>query len=316
MPSDPAEVLRSRGLRVTPQRRAILGAFSDRAEEHLSADEVHALASATIAELGRGTVYATLAELTELGVLGALGSPEPVRYEINTQPHQHFRCRLCLRLYDVELPAPPTAALERAGFTVDGVAVVAEGVCAACGAYGRGLTDGVAAIHDDRQVSDEVTSTLACARHETSLGPVLMAASGDGMVRIAFEEHADFDAFSERAATRRGGKDARGRLDVSRRAIDAYLAGDQTPSDEVVDWAGVEPGDRAALEATRRIPWGELRSYHRLGTDLGPYECGYVMGTNPMPFLFPCHRVTRGSEIPDAYLGGGERRRRLLELER
>ena len=40
------------------------------------------------------------------------------------------------------------------------------------------------------------------------------------------------------------------------------------------------------------------------------------MGTNPMPFLFPCHRVTRGSEIPDAYLGGDERRRRLLELER
>ena len=103
---DPGELLRARGLRVTPQRRAILGAFSRDAAEHLSADEIHARAAAVVPELGRGTVYATLAELTELGLLAARGSPEPVRYETNTEPHQHFRCRLCLRLFDVELADP------------------------------------------------------------------------------------------------------------------------------------------------------------------------------------------------------------------
>ena len=103
---DAGDLLRARGLRVTPQRRAILGAFSHGADEHLSADEIHARAAAVVPELGRGTVYAALAELTELGLLAARGSPEPVRYETNTEPHQHFRCRLCLRLFDVALADP------------------------------------------------------------------------------------------------------------------------------------------------------------------------------------------------------------------
>ena len=55
---DPGELLRARGLRVTPQRRAILGAFSSGAAEHLSADEIHARAAAVVPELRRGTVYA------------------------------------------------------------------------------------------------------------------------------------------------------------------------------------------------------------------------------------------------------------------
>ena len=36
------------------------------------------------------------------GLLAAFGTPEPVRYETNTEPHDHFRCRLCLRLFDLD----------------------------------------------------------------------------------------------------------------------------------------------------------------------------------------------------------------------
>ena len=67
---------------------------------------MHARAAAVVPEIGRGTVYATLAELTELGLLAATGSPEPTRYETNAEPHEHFRCRLCLRTFDVDLAAP------------------------------------------------------------------------------------------------------------------------------------------------------------------------------------------------------------------
>lgn len=98
-----ARMLRERALRVTPQRRAILQAFRGRGEEHLSADEVLSRASAAVPEIGRGTVYSTLAELTELGLLASVGNPEPVRYETNLDPHDHFQCCLCLRLFDVEL---------------------------------------------------------------------------------------------------------------------------------------------------------------------------------------------------------------------
>src|ERR1700709_67409 len=124
--ADPGALLRARGLRVTPQRRAILGAFTGAPTEPLSAAEVHARASATVPEVSRGTVYAALAELTELGLLAAVGSPEPVRYETNTRAHQHFRCRLCLRLFDITLDAAATDELRGAGFLVERVAVTAE----------------------------------------------------------------------------------------------------------------------------------------------------------------------------------------------
>ena len=95
------ELLRARGLRSTPQRRAILAAFHGGPTEHLSADEVYARAAESVPDLSRGTVYATLAEFSELGLLSAFGAPEPVRYETNTTHHAHFRCRLCLRIFDL-----------------------------------------------------------------------------------------------------------------------------------------------------------------------------------------------------------------------
>ncbi|MHB8235779.1 MAG: MGMT family protein [Solirubrobacteraceae bacterium] len=40
------------------------------------------------------------------------------------------------------------------------------------------------------------------------------------------------------------------------------------------------------------------------------------MGANPLPIVFPCHRVTRGRETPETFVGGLERRRWLELLER
>ena len=84
--NDIADLLRRNSLRVTPQRRAILQAFRGASDEHLSADEVISRASVAVPEIGRGTVYATLAEFAELGVLGSVGNPEPIRYETNVVP--------------------------------------------------------------------------------------------------------------------------------------------------------------------------------------------------------------------------------------
>src|SRR6202000_1829465 len=125
---DVAGLLRRHQLRVTPQRRAILHAFRGTPDEHLSAEEVLSRASQAVPEIGRGTVYATLAEFAELGVLGAVGNPEPIRYETNVAPHDHFRCRLCLRLFDVALGDRETRHRPLEGYTIESIAVQAEGV--------------------------------------------------------------------------------------------------------------------------------------------------------------------------------------------
>ena len=184
--ADARDLLRRSGLRVTAQRRAILDAFRGGIAEHLSADEVHARASAAVPEIGRGTVYATLAELTELGLLGSVGNPEPVRYEINLGEHDHFRCRLCLRLFDVELGGRSLRDLGLTGFTLEHVAVVAEGVCAECHDYERGLAEAAETIRVRPLMTDGDLSGLACARVQSPVGELALAASGEGIVRVAF----------------------------------------------------------------------------------------------------------------------------------
>jgi methylated-DNA-[protein]-cysteine S-methyltransferase len=316
MAEDPGELLRRHSLRVTPQRRAILGAFAGGSTEHLSAEEVHARALRDVPELGRGTVYATLAELNELGILGSVGAPEPVRYETNSAPHHHFRCRLCMRLFDVEIEPPSTAALEKEGYAVEGLVIAAEGICTECRLYEQGLEDGARSMIEERLVGDAALAGLACSRHETPVGPLALAASDAGIVRIAFDDHADFEPLLGRARTRRGGRAARRRLDHAAAAVDSFFAGSELQADDAFDADGHSDADEDALEAVRVVPYGTTSSYDRLEVDLDPYRLGLAFGTNPMPFIFPCHRITRGNAQPSAYVGGSARRAALLQIER
>jgi Fur family transcriptional regulator, stress-responsive regulator len=307
---DPGALLRARGLRVTPQRRAILGAFSHHAAEHLSADEIHARAAAVVPELGRGTVYATLAELTELGLLAARGSPEPVRYETNTEPHQHFRCRLCLRLFDVELADPADGTVAAAGFVVEQITITAEGVCAECVDYDAGLRAG--AKRARRRPSKALPERMAATAMETVVGRLTLGATGAGVMRAVFDGHADVPAL-QAVARRRGGRAAREQLAAATNAVEAYFAG-HTAEECAIDWEWLT--DEATLRAVQAVPRASLASYDALDTPAGARERGLVLGSNPLVIFIPCHRVTRGRELPGEYVGGVERRLALCELER
>jgi Fur family transcriptional regulator, stress-responsive regulator len=307
---DAGDLLRSHGLRVTRQRRAILAAFSDAAAEHLSADEVHARAAAVVPELGRGTVYATLAELTEIGILIARGSPEPVRYETNTEAHQHFRCRLCLRLFDVEISNPPTDDLTRERFVVEQVAVTAEGVCAECVDYDRGLR---AAATRARSRPSDLPADIAAATTETPVGTLTLAATPSGVVRVVFDHHADVPALNKAIRRRRGNRSAKHHIAAAKTAVADYVAG-HSPRECQIDWDSLD--GRQTLRAVAAVPRAHEASYHLLETPADAAERGRIIGANPLAILIPCHRVTRGREVPVEYVGGAGQRQRLLEFER
>jgi Fe2+ or Zn2+ uptake regulation protein/O6-methylguanine-DNA--protein-cysteine methyltransferase len=312
---DPAARLRARGLRVTPQRRAILGAFTGASTEHLSADEVHARASATVPEVSRGTVYAALAELTELGLLAAVGSPEPVRYETNATDHQHFRCRICLRLYDVELPAVRTDRLKHAGFQVERSTVTVEGVCADCVNYGSGLEAGTTLSVSPVDTPIDLPSALACTTIDTPIGTVLLAATPAGLVRAIYDDHFEAATLRGLAARRRGGQAARGHLADATAFIDAYFADQPSPATCVVDWDALRTISVPTLQAVQAIRPGLDRSYETLGGTANPRDRGLALGTNPLAIVVPCHRVTRGREVTEAYIGGPDRKRWLRRHE-
>jgi Fe2+ or Zn2+ uptake regulation protein/O6-methylguanine-DNA--protein-cysteine methyltransferase len=314
-PEDAAQLLRRHRLRVTPQRRAILDAFRGAADEHLSAEEVLSRASTAVPEIGRGTVYATLAELAELGLVASVGTSEPVRYEINVTAHDHFHCRLCLRLFDVDFGGGELQTRPLPGYAVEDVAVRAEGLCAQCQDYERGLGDGARGIIEHPTLGEDQLAHLSCLRVASPVGDLAVAASRDGILRVAFADHADFERIGRRARTRRGSGGGRARVQALGRTFAGYFDGDRARAQDVVDWSMMPAETAALLRTVQEIPYAEPRSYHLLMAELSPYDCGLAIGADPTPLLVPCHRVCRGSVRLERYVGGLERLRFLQSLE-
>jgi len=92
-----------------------------------------------------------------------------------------------------------------------------------------------------------------------------------------------------------------------------------TVDDKIVDISALTPFEQAALRAAARIPPGEVRSYSWIATQIGRPRAaravGRVMARNPLPLLFPCHRVVDSSGDLHDYFYGREMKARLLEME-
>ncbi len=130
------DALRERGLRITPQRVAILGALR-RLANHPSAEEVFRAVRSDFPSLSLTTVYRTLETLAERGevALVHLGR-ERARFDHRTDPHHHATCTSCGRLEDVDLAEssiePGIAIPLFGGRRPRGNVVVFYGVCTPC----------------------------------------------------------------------------------------------------------------------------------------------------------------------------------------
>lgn len=89
--------------------------------------------------------------------------------------------------------------------------------------------------------------------------------------------------------------------------------------DRMVDIEDLTPFEQAALRAAAQIPPGEVRSYSWVATQIGRPRAaravGQVMARNPVPLLFPCHRVVDAQGELHNYGYGIEMKARLLKME-
>ncbi len=89
--------------------------------------------------------------------------------------------------------------------------------------------------------------------------------------------------------------------------------------DQMVDIEDLTPFEQAALRAAARIPPGEVRSYSWVASQIGRPRAaravGQVMARNPLPLLFPCHRVVDAHGELHNYGYGIEMKARLLKME-
>jgi Fur family ferric uptake transcriptional regulator len=130
-------VLRSRGLRATPQRRFVLDALERLG--HATPDKVWEQVQAVAPSLSPSTVYRTLELLEELGVVAHthLGHGAPSYHLATHADHIHLVCRRCGDIQSADVRRAQQLADEvaaRYGFVTDVGHLSLDGLCAACAA--------------------------------------------------------------------------------------------------------------------------------------------------------------------------------------
>lgn len=136
-------LLRRAGLRVTPQRIAVLEALSDAGGHHLSADDVWQRLAAASSRMDRSTAYRVLADLADVGLLTQVRFADgTARFEMQGVAHHHAVCVRCGATQDVPfaLVKPLTTALAATmGFEMAlDEPLFVRGTCATCASAAEG----------------------------------------------------------------------------------------------------------------------------------------------------------------------------------
>ena len=100
---DIAERLRAAGLRPTRQRVALARLLFDGCDRHVTAEVLHEEAIARKVPVSLATVYNTLHQFTEVGLLREVAVEGAKTYfDTNTSNHYHFFCETSGKLVDIE----------------------------------------------------------------------------------------------------------------------------------------------------------------------------------------------------------------------
>jgi methylated-DNA-[protein]-cysteine S-methyltransferase len=77
--------------------------------------------------------------------------------------------------------------------------------------------------------------------------------------------------------------------------------------------------EREVWNALRDVPYGETRTYKWMAEQVGKPHAfratGNALGKNPIPIIFPCHRIIESDGSIGGYSSGIDIKRRLLKIE-
>lgn len=155
---------------------------------------------------------------------------------------------------------------------------------------------------------------------ESPFGPLLLAATQEGLVRVAFARE-DHDAVLARLATSVSPRILRAprRLEDAARQLHEYFAGRRRAFEVPVDLRLARGFRRSVLVHLRQIPYGTTETYATVASAAGNPSAiraaASACSQNPLPLVVPCHRVVPSDGTIGRYRDGTETKQALLALE-
>ncbi|HEY0486816.1 MAG TPA: methylated-DNA--[protein]-cysteine S-methyltransferase [Mycobacteriales bacterium] len=179
----------------------------------------------------------------------------------------------------------------------------------------RRLHDRLAAAAAGAGMLDVAYRTL-----DTPVGTLLLAATEEGLVRVAYARE-DHDRVLDELARRVSPRVLRApaRLEAAARELGEYFGGRRSAFDLPLDLRLAQGFRRTVLSHLPAIGYGTTASYAAVAAAAGSPRAvravGTACATNPLPVVVPCHRVVRSDGTPGRYVGGPDAKRTLLDLE-
>jgi methylated-DNA-[protein]-cysteine S-methyltransferase len=195
---------------------------------------------------------------------------------------------------------------------------------------GNGLFDALPTVDDEANARLHARLTASAQQAglldvayrtlDTPVGELLLAATGEGLVRVAFpvQDHA---AVLERLAATVSPRILRSpaRLDDASRQLDEYFAGRRMVFQLPLDLRLASGFRRTVLAHLPEIAYGHTESYAQVASAAGSPRAVRAVGTacamNPLPVVVPCHRVVRSDGSFGGYAGGAAAKEILLRME-
>jgi len=179
----------------------------------------------------------------------------------------------------------------------------------------RRLHARLAAAAHDAGILDVAYRTI-----DTPVGSLLLAATAEGLVRVAYARE-DHDLVLAQLADRISPRVLRApaRLDLAAREIEEYFAGRRRLFDLPLDYRLSTGFRRTVLAHLTEIGYGRTASYATVAAAAGNPKAvraaATACATNPLPVVVPCHRVVRSDGTVGGYVGGVEAKKALLTME-
>lgn len=190
-------------------------------------------------------------------------------------------------------------------------------------------------------MSDNSMARFWWTVREYPIGPLLLAATGTGLVTVAFHadettaartlrrladrldaeptesQEEDVAAGQSVDALGSGGPEV---LIRTTDELDTYFAGTLREFSVPLDWSLASAFHTRVLTAlAHTVRYGQVTGYQDLAQKVGEpgaaRAVGVAMGANPLPVVVPCHRVVESGGGIGGFGGGLETKRALLALE-